>query len=310
MSESGRTGYQMGKCKSVYNLRRLAKDKLMFKEDTFKMNRYIIILLTFLSGITAADPFKSLVDFNSHQLTNNLFTLKSNQSNTNIGFFIGKDSILLIDPVVGSENNSKLVNAISELSDKPIKYVINTHDHIDHSGANSFYQELGATIVSFSERSIDNHITFKDKYSIDFGTEKIDLFHIASHSASDVIIHFNKSNVIFMGDTYMHNIYPHAYIGGSKGLYEVIEKTLSLSDDLTQIVTAHGRFTTNKLEFLDFKANAVSWYERIKSLKAQGLDIDDIARDETLRNISTNFRDLSEENLRRRIAQTIKAEFN
>ena len=260
------------------------------------------------SSLTLANPFQHLADFTSYQLADNLFTLKSNRSNTNLGVFIGDKSILLIDPVVGSANNAVLVEAIKKLSDKPIKYVINTHAHADHSGANSFYQKIGATIVLYGDSAKENQITFKDHYSIDMGNEKIDLFHIASHSSDDVLIHFNKSNTIFMGDTYMHNMYPHAYIGGSKGLYQVIEKTLSLADDTTHIVTAHGRFTTTKAEFLDFKTNAVAWYQRIQSLNTEGFDVNKIAQDRALIALSKKFRPLSEEHLKRRILQTIKVE--
>lgn len=277
---------------------------------TIKSIKYIFTIVLCWSGLSLATPFQDLDNFDSYQLSDNLFTLKSHQSNTNIGVFIGKKSIVLIDPVVGRENNSRLVQAIKKLTDKPIKYVINTHNHMDHNGANTFYRNLGATIVAHGIHPEENQLTFKETYTIDMGNEKIDLLHIASHSAHDVLIHFSTSNVIFMGDTYMHDMYPHAYIGGSKGLINVANKTLSLANNGTKIVTAHGRFTTSKSEFLDFKTNAVAWYQRIDSLNKKGLDINSIAQDEVLQKISTKFRPLSEANFKKRIKQTVEAESN
>jgi glyoxylase-like metal-dependent hydrolase (beta-lactamase superfamily II) len=267
-----------------------------------------LVVAIFWSGFVSSNPFDQLTNFTSQQLAENLYTLKSNNSNTNIGIFIGTTAILLIDPVVGKTNNSALISAIKQISDKPIKYVINTHSHRDHSGENTLYTELGATIVQYSPQPEINKITFKNSYILDMGNEKIKLFHFVSHSADDVIIQFDVSNVIFMGDTYMHHTYPHAYVGGSEGLYAVIEKTLSLANDSTQIITAHGRFISSRSEFIDFKRNATAWYKRIVLLSKQAQQISDIAQDAELIKVSQFFRTYSAKFLEQRVAKTIKSE--
>ena len=214
---------------------------------------------------------------------------------------------MLIDPVVGNVNNTVLVNAIKTISDKPIKYVINSHSHPGHSGANAFYIEQGASIVLHNREPAKNHIAFKETYSLDMGNETIKLFSFVSHSKDDVLIQFQHRNVLFMGDTYMHNIYPHAYVGGSEGLYRVIDKTLALTNDDSKIITAHGNFITSTSQFLDFQKHAKAWYQRINLLKDE-LSIEEIADDETLITISKNFRPLSLKNLKRRLKRTVESE--
>lgn len=263
--------------------------------------------MAFCCQNTLANPFKPLINFTSEQLADNLYVLKSERSNTNVGVFIGQEYIVLIDPVVGKANNSVLVSAIQAFSDKPIKYVINTHSHPDHNGANAFYIERGATIILHTNLAADNQTAFQADYSLDLGNETINLFSFVSHSKDDVIIQFVNSNVIFMGDTYMHNIYPHAYVGGSAGLYRVIDKTLTMTNDDSKIITAHGSFVTTKPEFLNFQKNAKAWYQRINQLKDE-MTIEEIAMDEKLIAISKSFRDLSMPNLKQRLIRTIHTE--
>ncbi|MGI5310439.1 MBL fold metallo-hydrolase [Rheinheimera sp. WS51] len=276
-----------------------------------RLNKYAILIAVFWVSFTYANPLQQVRDFTSEQLSDNLFVLKSTGSNTNVGIFMGETFILLIDPFVGNANNTKLVSAIRKLSDKPIKYIINTHSHSDHIGANSFYIELGADVISNRNGQFyfnNELISSEDKYTIDVGNEKLDLLHFISHTTDDVIVHFRKNNIIFMGDTYMHDTYPHAYAGGSKGQFEVINKTLSLSNDSTKLITAHGRFLTKKAEFLSFKEKSELWYEKINALNEQGESMEVIVRNEELINISKMFRPFSLGYFEQQVRKTVVAE--
>ena len=91
---------------------------------------------------------KSLPGFVHQKVNDKLHVLKSDNYNTNVGIYIDKDGIVLVDPMTGDNNHKQLLSAINKISTRPIKYVINTHSHLDHSGANSFFATLGATIIS------------------------------------------------------------------------------------------------------------------------------------------------------------------
>lgn len=232
-------------------------------------------------------------DFIQQKITNNLYILKSPNYNTNVGVFIGDESILLIDPMTGANNHQNLLNTIRQLSEKPIKYVINTHNHGDHSGANSFFSKVGATIISqenvkYSRAKYD--ATFKDHYIVDMGNEKVELFHIASHTFDDALIYFTDNNTVFMGDTFMTNSFPHFYYGGgSKGHLEIINKALSLGNENTTIIPAHGKLASSKKELNIYKENSAKWINRIAELHNLGKTSDEIIKDEQIKELSTVF---------------------
>ncbi|WP_024771886.1 MBL fold metallo-hydrolase [Aquimarina macrocephali] len=231
--------------------------------------------------------------FIQQKITDNLYVLKSNNYNTNIGVFIGNKEILLIDPMTGSNNHHTLLEKIRELSNKPIKYVINTHHHEDHSGANSFFAELGATIISqenIKYTSAKYDVIFKDNYTLNLENEKIELYHITSHTFDDVLIYFTENNTIFMGDTYMTNFFPHYYYGGGdKGHIEFISKALSLGNKNTTIVAGHGKLSSDKAELNAYKKNSIKWIERIKELSLIGKSANEITQDIEIKELALTF---------------------
>ncbi|MTI86681.1 MAG: MBL fold metallo-hydrolase [Balneolaceae bacterium] len=232
-------------------------------------------------------------DFIHQQITHNLHVFKSPDYNTNAGVFIGAETILLIDPMTGRNNHENLLSAIRQLSDKPISYVINTHSHGDHSGANSFFKEQGASIISQDNAKYSSavtDITFNDTYSINMGNETIELYHIAAHTLDDALIYFKNSNAIFMGDTYMTDTTPHFYYGGgSKGHQNILNKALTLGDENTIIVPAHGKQSSNKPELQDYLQNSIQWIERIKKLYNVGMSASEISTDAQIEQLARAF---------------------
>lgn len=258
---------------------------------------------------------KPVSEFTQQQITENLFILKSTNYNTNIGVFIGSESLLLIDPMAGFNNHESLLEAVKQLSNKPIKYVINTHHHLDHSGANGFFKELGATIISHENAQYSNaltDVTFKSTYSIIMGDETITLFHNVSHTFDDVLVYFSKNNTVFMGDTYMTNSFPHSYYGGgSTGHLNNIDKALSLGNEETIIIPAHGSLSSNKTELTAYRDNSVKWFNRIAQLYNEGKTSDVIADDDQIQRLSSVFnagRNVSKQNIQRTLDKTISIE--
>ncbi|WP_338815468.1 MBL fold metallo-hydrolase (plasmid) [Bernardetia sp. Wsw4-3y2] len=248
-------------------------------------------------------------DFSQKKITDNLYVLKAPSYNTNVGVFIGVKELLLIDPMTGMNNQKDLLKAIRELSDKPIKYVLNTHSHQDHSGANSFFMELGATIISQENSKYSkaiHDVTFKNTYTVKMESETVELYHIKAHTFDDVLIYFKNNNTVFMGDTYMTNSFPHFYYGGgSKGHLDIIDKALSLGDESTTIVAAHGKLSSNKKELSVYKSNSIKWINRIKELNDAGKTSEQIANDKQIKELSLVFNDGNNISAQR-LSQTIK----
>ncbi|KOF04473.1 hypothetical protein OB69_01380 [Roseivirga seohaensis subsp. aquiponti] len=278
-----------------------------------------LIFLTILFNSACNQPTGTenvlLVGFTQEKITDNLYVLKSVNYNTNTGVFIGENGLLLVDPMSGVNNHQNLLEAIQQLSEKPIKYVLNTHSHPDHSGANAFFAELGATIVSHENAQYSqakHDLTFKDSFSLEMGNETVELLHIAAHTFDDALIYFKNSNTIFMGDTYMTNSFPHFYYGGGgKGHIEILDKALSIGDTKTTIVSAHGELISSKSDLKAYKQNSQKWIDRIAQLHETGKSPEEIANDQQIKQLSIVFNDrknISSESILRTINKTISAD--
>lgn len=254
-------------------------------------------------------------DFIQLKVSESLYVLKHPNYHTNIGVFTGSECVVLIDPMSGSNRHLQLLNVIKQLSNKPIKYVINTHHHIDHSGANKFFRDQGATIISHKNAKYSKAvygITFEDIYSLDLGDETVTLYHEVAHTFDDVLVHFTNNNAVFMGDTYMTNSFPHFYYGGGKkGHSAIIDKALSLGNDQTMILPAHGNLTSSKAKLITYHENSHKWTNRIKALSMQGMSSFEIAEDEQIKKLSTFFNDgrnVSKASIQRTLDKTISVD--
>ncbi len=254
-------------------------------------------------------------DFVQQKISDNLYILKHKNYNTNTGVFIGAENVLLIDPMSGNNNQQALLNAIKQLSGKPIKYVVNTHSHMDHSGANGFFMQLGSTIIShentkYSKAMYD--VTFKDSYTLDMGNETVELYHSIAHTFDDVMVHFENNNTLFMGDTFMTNSFPHFYYGGgSKGHLEFIDKALALGDTNTIIIPAHGTLSSNKKALTEYKEHSIKWINRIKQLHSEGKTSEDMADDAQINQLSlffNNGKSISKQSIQRTLDKTISVD--
>ena len=161
---------------------------------------YIIIFSSFLpSGIVAAEETKKEEPKITFSKINDTFWVLhgGNGLGSNVGMSIGDDGIVLID-AMNINTGKKLIKAIRTISDKPIKYVINTHQHGDHRGGNEELVAIGATIIYpdylkyTSYPGVEREIQFKDKMTFKANGEIFTLYHVISHTWNDVIVHMKN----------------------------------------------------------------------------------------------------------------------
>jgi glyoxylase-like metal-dependent hydrolase (beta-lactamase superfamily II) len=216
--------------------------------------------------------------------------LGGNGQGAHAGVIFGNDGIVLVDSMM-EESGQKLLKAIREISDKPIKYVINTHDHFDHSGGNFFFSSRGATIVSHEAAQYDQPLdlfSYANRFTLSGTVEKIEAFHVSSHSASDAIIYLRDSNVIFLGDIFTNEWYPALFHGGIKGQNKALDLALSIMDQDTVVVPGHG-FITNKAGVLAYRENSDAWVKRIVTLHNKGFSLEKIIEDSKLKKLQKTF---------------------
>lgn len=204
----------------------------------------------------------------------NLYIISGHGGNT--GVFVGKDGFLVIDTKDGSVNN-EIKTKFSEISNKPVRFVINTHWHYDHTGGNASMGNAGAIIIAhenvykrmneeqymeFFDRKVPSApksalpiLTFTKDLTFYINDEEIHVFHLApGHTDGDVVIHFRKSNVIHMGDLYFNGFYPYICIssGGSINfMIDVINQILPMINNKTRVIPGHGPLS-NKDELKEY----------------------------------------------------------
>ena len=260
----------------------------------------LIVLLPNLSHLAFANETKK-PDLNAIKVTETLYVIDSPPGmSANIGVVIGDDGLLIIDPGSRDKSFNASLNAeIRKISKKPYKYVVNTHNHRDHNGGNTFFAEMGATIISqknirylndedFRYKATYDQLLFDKELNVDLGSEKIVLHHVMSHTANDVIVYIPGSNAVFTGDNHSTVWGPNLRVGGLKNQSKVINFALSLADQQTTIVPGHGHFTDRR-HLSKYQNLTTEWADLVRKLHKLGITAQNIASHEDMKKIATAF---------------------
>jgi glyoxylase-like metal-dependent hydrolase (beta-lactamase superfamily II) len=190
-------------------------------------------------------------------------------SSCNVLILPGDKDVLIVDDQRRS-NLAETLAGVRQVSDKPVRTVIDTHWHLDHSGGNGSFAAQGAHIIT--QRNVrvrrsapqfmaayNAHIpadapealptvVYDEKLVFREGSERVELRHVANaHTDGDTLVRFRKANVIAMGDVFFNHIFPFIdrSSGGSvQGMIKGVDTALAMADDHTRIVPAHGPVAT------------------------------------------------------------------
>jgi glyoxylase-like metal-dependent hydrolase (beta-lactamase superfamily II) len=217
----------------------------------------------------------------------------------NIGVVTGPGGALIIDdqmPPIAA----KLKAAIAKLGG-PVRVVVNTHWHGDHSGNNEMLAGEGAIIVAHQNvrtrmsseqfvKAMDKKVppspegalpvvTFAEDVTLHWGGQELHAFHVApAHTDSDSVMHFVKANVIHTGDVYFNGGYPFfdASTGGNvDGIIAAVDQILKLANDTTKIIPGHGPLS-DRAGLVKYREMVVTARERVRALVRQKKTVDQI----------------------------------
>ncbi|RFN59608.1 MBL fold metallo-hydrolase [Marixanthomonas ophiurae] len=213
----------------------------------------------------------------------------------NIGLSFGKESILMIDDQY-AELSEDILKAVRKISNKPIKMLINTHFHGDHTGGNMAFNKEGAVIfshekarerlagiVNSDQKRIDQSalpmVTFTNNLQFHHNGETIQAFHIENaHTDGDVAIYFPKSNVIHTGDVFFNGKYPYIDTenGGSiDGYIRGLKRIKMMINEDTKVIPGHGDLGT--IDDLTFTINMLTdIYKEVRFHYAKEKSLQDI----------------------------------
>ena len=221
----------------------------------------------------------------------------------NIGVSVGENGIFVIDDQFAPLSD-KILNAIKTLSDKPFKFLVNTHFHGDHSGGNDNMTKAGATIIahdnvkkqlevqqrdgSYKPKEALPVITFNDQLNISINNESVAVFHVANaHTDGDSILYFTNSNVLHTGDTYFNGRYPYIDLnsGGSvNGYIEAVRRGLMVINENTRIIPGHGK-VSNQAEYKGFLSMLEQIRDNVQMAIDQGKTEQDVKTDDNITKI-------------------------
>lgn len=237
----------------------------------------------------------------------------------NVGVVISSHGVLLIDAMDNNEVSTKILDkTLRTITKQPVKFIINTHSHQDHTGANAFYQAKGATIISqenilYANANNSTTLHYSQQWYIDntltmtFGNQSIVATTAISHTHNDLIVYLPQTNIVFMGDNFGTNWGPSI----SEQSAGVLTRVLNKTDDKSIIVPGHG-FITNKSHLATYKKNSKIWASTIHSLAQQGLSPNKIMKNKTIKALTNYFNGsekneggVEEKHLIRRLQRTI-----
>ncbi len=254
----------------------------------------------------AAEPGEGIVegirqsaatgDITVQQLRGNITAILG--SGGNIAVLGGPDGKLLVDAgIPGSQG--KIAAALAAVGPEPIRYLINTHWHFDHTDGNDWLHEAGATIISHHNtrkhlsrptRVIGWHFTFPARPAGALPTilfsQQMMMHHNANrilidyyapaHTDSDSSVYFPDADVLHVGDTWWNGHYPfidYSTGGSIDGTIAAAEFNLSRVSEKTIVIPGHGPIG-GKAELAEFREMLVDIRDRVTALKAEGKSLE------------------------------------
>ena len=218
----------------------------------------------------------------------------------NIAVAVGDDAVFIVDDQF-APLTPKIQAAIAALTSKPVKFVVNTHWHNDHTGGNENFGKAGAMIVAHDNvrkrMSTEQFIaalnrrepaspaaalpvvTFSDGVTFHINGDSVVVTHVApAHTDGDAIIRFLKANVVHMGDVFNNAGLPFVDLssGGSiNGIIAAAEQVYAKTDAQTKIIPGHGALT-DRDRLKQYREMLVALRDRMRREVAAGRTVDQV----------------------------------
>lgn len=279
------------------------------------MKQKTIVLLMAIFMLTAVYAGQALAEPKLKQITESVYSYEGIPANTpgntfsaNAGIVVGEDAVLVVDTLTSAKEAENFLKDIRAVTDKPIRYVVNTHYHLDHSLGNSVFADLGARIISHNTcrntiikdgdqalknpvmyglpkdfwegtRVIAPDIAFEREMVIELDSKlTIKLIHsgVPSHSLGSIFVHVVEQDVLFTGDILFTDFHPFLGEGNFEGWFKTLDMISSMN--IKNIIPGHGPLSSNK-DLQDMKTYLSFFDEKAKELSAKESNPEKLAQE-------------------------------
>ena len=275
--------------------------------------RAAIVSALFASSIAATpqQPPQFSKDIQTHKLADNLFLLEG--AGGNVAVFVWADGVLLVDDKLATAS-PQVKAAVAAITPKPIRFVVNSHWHRDHSGGNEALAGDGSVIVAHENvrrrMSVEGFVavfdrksppapqkalpivTFTRDVTFHLGGEEISVIHVEpAHTDGDSFVLFRSANVIHLGDCYLNGSFPviDSSNGGTyPGVIAAADTALGMLDARTQVIPGHGAVAAEK-DLHQWREMLVTINERVRNSVAAGKTLEQVKAERPTREWDGRF---------------------
>jgi glyoxylase-like metal-dependent hydrolase (beta-lactamase superfamily II) len=246
----------------------------------------------------------SKVEIKPHAVAGNVHYLEGQGGN--VGVLVGDDGVLMIDDQFAPLTD-KIMAAVKKLSQKPVRLLINTHVHGDHTGGNENIGKMGIAILAHDNvrsRLLKPAtgqpapavalpmLTYGDKVMLHLAGEDVEIGKLPpAHTDGDTYIRFPKADVIHVGDVYRTVGYPGvdgANGGTVKGTIEALQMIVDMAGPNTKIIPGHG-VVSSRADVAAFRANTIEAQKRVTEMIKQGMTVEQVVAANPTADLATKF---------------------
>lgn len=265
----------------------------------------LLLVFTLMCGSVFAADTTAAPDFTVKKLANGVYaavTRNGGKSGSNAGFIIGDDGVLVVDTFIDTAPAQQLLAEIRKITNLPIRFVVNTHYHLDHTGGNKIFADAGAVILAHRnvrswlhtenlkffgpnpkpeqkarvEALVAPQITYEDGVDLYLGSRMVRVRFMLGHTGGDSVIFVPDANVVFTGDLFWKAHLPNLIDGSTQPWIESLN-TLEREHPRGTFVSGHGDIGTVE-DVRNFRDYLSTLREDVAQAQEQGKSGDELVQ--------------------------------